>query len=182
MADIAYSEPMGENWKYNPDYHRVTDFLGIDKYDREKYDVASKVSFLVDWGESMSKSRKIEDVLWRLNDLRKKLGVNTQGKTLLNQVYEYARLESDSKQKPEANYKDVISEMVVQKEKREREIQEGQFKKDNLRLHKQIQKEQVKVEQKIQDHVQKYRESLPKDRPEKIKVIDNNPKPIAQRI
>lgn len=90
--DQPSSEPVGEAWKYNPEYHKVTDFLGVDRYDREDYGVASKVSYLVDWAADKGGAKSFEDALSHINKVRKETGTQVKGKTLVNELYQYVRL------------------------------------------------------------------------------------------
>jgi len=36
-------EPIGEAWKLDPAYHKVSDFLGVNVYDRNDFELAKKV-------------------------------------------------------------------------------------------------------------------------------------------
>lgn len=92
--DESYSEPVGETWKYDPDYHRVSDYLGVDAFDRQDVKLAQKVSTLRDWASQHSKSESIEDNVAALNDLRHKVGSNNLGKTLIDELYQHLRFQS----------------------------------------------------------------------------------------
>lgn len=106
MSD-TYSEPVGEAWKYNQDYHRAADFLGVDKHDRDNFELANKISLIHDYAGMEAGSARTEDALNHMQAMRKKLGVNTQGKTLVNQLYQHVRLEMDRRRsgKPQAKSK-----------------------------------------------------------------------------
>ncbi len=41
MSEIR-AEVMGDGWKYDPNYNRMCEFLGVDKYDRDNFDIAKK--------------------------------------------------------------------------------------------------------------------------------------------
>lgn len=97
MADEpGRSEPLGDAFRYNPDYHRVAEFLGVDKYDREDYGTASKISIIRDWAGIQSKSETTEGALLAIDDLRKQLGFQFIGKPLVNEMYKAIRLEMDT--------------------------------------------------------------------------------------
>ena len=129
MDPQTSSEPVGETWKYNPDYHRVVDFLGVDKHDRENYDVASKVSYLVDWAADKGGAKDFDSALSAINKVRKETGTQVQGKTLVNQLYHYVRLLKSpvkpqlaktlpkappkATQKPQNDFKDTITQSVT---------------------------------------------------------------------
>lgn len=87
MDNTGATEPVGEAWQYDPEYHRMSDFLGVDKYERDDFEMAKKVSFLKDWGG--------EGAYNKISDLRKSLGLNTQGKTLIDQLFQHVRLQLD---------------------------------------------------------------------------------------
>lgn len=86
---MSYTEPVGDTWKYHPEYNRMAEFLGIGKSEREDLGVAQKLSYLRDWA---GESSKIDTALWRIRQVAKRMGVNTQGKTLVNDLYQYVRL------------------------------------------------------------------------------------------
>lgn len=88
-------EEVGEVWKYDPKYHRVADFLGLDFTDRQNYKVWQKVSYLMDAASKKSKSSDVVDHMHQINKLRKNLGIQAQGETLINSLYEMTRLEQD---------------------------------------------------------------------------------------
>lgn len=88
----TYTEPVGENWKYNPEYHRLCDFLGINVFDRNEYTLAQKLSVIRDWA---GEKKSINDALWTIKGLQKKLGIQGEGKPLIHQLYEYIRLSND---------------------------------------------------------------------------------------
>lgn len=83
----------GDLYQYDPDYHKTADMLGINEYDRKDFESASKISFLVDWANRKRKTKpEISRSLIEVEVLRKKIGTQAIGKTLLNQLYQYVRL------------------------------------------------------------------------------------------
>jgi hypothetical protein len=176
---MAYTEPLGDVWKYNPDYNRAADFLGIDRHQREDVKLAQKISFLVDWAVSTRKSSKPEDALWTLNDLRKKLGVNSQGETLVGQLFEFVRLKQDRERKaPEVPYEQVINEMIQAKREANLEKEELDFRSLEKKMDRQIEKEQVKSTKLAEKTVVDYRKSFKPEPKTNIKIqapIDHTP-------
>ena len=83
-------EPVGEVWKYDPKYHRVADFLGLDITDRQNYRVWQKVSYLMDQASRKAKSGNIIDQMHAIDKLRKSMGIQAQGETLINSLYQQA--------------------------------------------------------------------------------------------
>lgn len=102
MSD-GYTEPVGEAWKYNQDYHRVSEFLGVNKYDRDDYDVAKKVSLIRDWAGLQGKDDSTESALSAIQKWRQKSGIPYQGKQLIHELYQHIRLDMDSKAKAHIN-------------------------------------------------------------------------------
>lgn len=88
-------EEVGEVWKYDPKYHRVAEFLGLDVTARQDYRVWQKVSYLMNQASIKAKSGNIVDQMHVLDKLRKSIGITAQGETLINSLYQTARLEQD---------------------------------------------------------------------------------------
>lgn len=102
---MVYSEPLGDSWKYHPEYNRIADFLGIDLHRRMNFDVAKKISFLRDYMDRDGKKKDVTRAVESFYSLQKKLGVNTQGDLLLNQMYQFARLDAERVPPPEKHVK-----------------------------------------------------------------------------
>lgn len=95
MSDSSQTDLMGESWKYNPDYHRLSDFFGIDIHDRQDFNLAKKVAFLDDWTGTKIPKGTLQDRMAEMIKVRKTLGIPTIGKDLVGQLYQIARLEVD---------------------------------------------------------------------------------------
>lgn len=178
---MPYTEPLGDVWKYDPDYNRAADFLGIDKNQREDIKTAKKISYLIDWASKTRKSTKTEDALWTVNDLRKKLGVNTQGETLLGQLYEFVRLKQDRERKaPEIPYEQVINEMIQAKREEAKMKEESSFIKEENKKNRQIEKDTVKASKLAEKTIEKYQKSFkpePRTYVKEVKPVDSTPIP-----
>lgn len=176
-----YTEPLGDVWKYDPDYNRAADFLGLDRHQREDVKVAKKISFLVDWAVKTKKSGKSEDALWTLNDLRKKLGVNTQGETLIGQLFEFVRLKQDRERKtPEVPYEQVINEMIQAKREASKQAEEDSFKKLDRKTDRQIESGQKQANKLVEKTITQYQKSFkkePKTYVKEIGSVDSTPIP-----
>lgn len=92
-----YTEPVGEPWRYNQDYHRVSDFIGVDRHAREDYGIAQKVSLIRDWAGLQGKDDSTEAALTAIQKLKKQMGVPYQGKALVDEMYQHIRLDMDRK-------------------------------------------------------------------------------------
>lgn len=89
--DQAYSEPVGQPWQYSKEYHQISDFLGVNIYDRNDADLHKKVSALQEWGGG----EDLHKVLTQIAKLRKELGVQFIGKSLVKELYQSVRLKQD---------------------------------------------------------------------------------------
>lgn len=99
----GYSEPVGEAWKYNQDYHRLSEFLGVSKYDRENYDTAKKVSLIRDWAGLQGKDDSTESALKAIQDWKRKAGIPYQGRELIHELVQHIRLDMDRKSRAHIN-------------------------------------------------------------------------------
>ena len=120
---------VGDSWRYDPQYHKMADFLGINKYDRDDGEVAQKISLLWDWSIMSSKGSTPEDYLLYLYDLRGKLGIPSQGKTLLHDLHQYARLDLDRRRiendrKEQAEKENKKEEKMEVKEEKSTEVKD----------------------------------------------------------
>lgn len=86
------TEQMGEMWKYDPDYHRMADYLGLDVHARQDYGLAQKISIIRDWAGMQGKNDTTTEALGALQKLKHQLGTNIQGKELIHDMYEHIRL------------------------------------------------------------------------------------------
>lgn len=91
FMDNGATEPVGETWQYDEGFHKMSNLMGVDKYDRNDFELAKKLSYLRDSTGSQDES----EAMGKIEDLRKKLGLNTQGKTLIDQLYQHVRLQGD---------------------------------------------------------------------------------------
>jgi len=80
------------SYRYNPDYHKLADFLGIDKEKRDDLSIAEKLDLIREWGIKKTGSTQLIDTLMAIKKLKRKLGLNLQGETLVKALYKYLRL------------------------------------------------------------------------------------------
>lgn len=179
---MAYTEPIGDIWKYDPDYNAAADFLGIDKYKRENVNVATKLSFIIDWVSSKNKTSKLENALLSINDLKRKLGINTQGETLVSQLYEFARVKSDLERKsPDLPYKEVMNQMIEERRSKQVKHEELSFKSTNQQMKRKAQEEDTETKKSIQHTIKKYQSSFKPEPELKVRVadpVDHTPQPV----
>lgn len=80
--------------RFDFDMHRLANHIGLT--DRELEANSDKLKYLMNWAKEKSGSSKIIDVLTTLKQVKSSLGFNEVGKTALNRLYQYARLQEDS--------------------------------------------------------------------------------------
>ena len=95
MDEQTYSEPVGGQWEVDPKYHRISDFLGVNVYDRNDDKLVKKVLAIQDWAKQEGKSDDITKTLTEISKLQRKQGYQMIGKTLVNQLYQDIRLHQD---------------------------------------------------------------------------------------
>ena len=111
MDSSPATEPLGETWQYNPDYHRTADFLGVNIYDRRDYKIAKKIAALSDWAEHKTGKKDIQSVLTEVARLQRSIGTSVVGKTLVDQLFENMRITEDTTRlKKEAEVKAKLKE------------------------------------------------------------------------
>jgi len=81
-------------YKYNPEFHRFSEFLGVDRDDRVENKTANQISVIYDWGkEVVGKDDRVE-VEMAIKQLMNSLGIKYLGKELINRLYQYIRLDT----------------------------------------------------------------------------------------
>lgn len=110
-----------DTWKYNADYHRAADFFGINEFDRKDQSVAEKISKLIDSVSSRVNAKNLNEVLLNIHNIRKELGTNTTGKTLLNEVYQFNAIKEDTimEEKERVSSEKELKEMIKESEPEE---------------------------------------------------------------
>ena len=131
-----------DSWKYNPEYHRIASFLGLDAFQRQDYKLAQKVSVIYDWAVHKSKNRKIESHFKTIKELQRGLGINVIGKELTDKLWEAIRLGLDKKREEKL---EARKEHQEEKAAAERKVIREAVKSQ---VDKYIQKEKVKRELK----------------------------------
>ena len=117
-------------YKYNPTYHRFADFFGVDKFKKDDPDVAKKLSVLYDWGAKKSGSDNYVDVIKELIKFQKSLGNTARGKTLVDDMYLWARIDIDKIKKREKRKLEKQKDIKNKEEISKRQQIAAQRKKD----------------------------------------------------
>lgn len=112
---MPYQDLIGDKYKYDPNYHKTAEFFGLNQFDREDFNLVKKMSFIYDWGGKISGDDQVQQVLTEIYKLKKELGVQSTGKILINELYQYLKLESPIKQVKDA-VKKTINKITKPKE------------------------------------------------------------------
>jgi hypothetical protein len=118
--DNQSSEPVGETWNLDPEYHKVSDFLGVNIYDRNDSELAKKVYALKDWAMETGNGKTITSALMQMRTLQRELGHQFIGKPLILEMYKTVRLNEAYKQErslPEQPIKNQTVKPEVKAEK-----------------------------------------------------------------
>lgn len=84
-------------YKYNAEYQRFCDDLGVDKYKRDDYRTAEKLSFIYDWAKNQVGTDDGNAISVAVRDLVRTLGVqNLQGVSLADYLFQWTRLDLSS--------------------------------------------------------------------------------------
>lgn len=94
----TYTEPLGDTWRYDPSYHRLADFLGVDKYERDRLEFAEKLSLIADWS-GLDKHGDVMKAMHGIKRLQRELGVQVVGKPLVTELYQAIRLGAKNPEK-----------------------------------------------------------------------------------
>jgi len=106
------------NYKYNPNFHKFAEFLGLNKFSRENYELAKKVSFIYDWAKEQVGRDDPDTIMRAVNNLQHNLGTTTVGKPLIDLLHKQIRLDSTSpkpkftKHKPVRAKPDIVTESI----------------------------------------------------------------------
>ncbi len=92
----------------------MSDFLGVNIYDRSDDGLAKKVSALHDWASDKTGNKDINAILTEVTKLQKSLGVHFIGKPLVSELYKHMRL-SQVNQKPQATIQEKVPSMRPKK-------------------------------------------------------------------
>lgn len=86
----------GVEYKYNMEYQRFCDDLGVNKFKRDDVHVAEKVAFVYDWAKEQIGSEDGSKISMTVRDLTRTLGVqNLQGELLADHLYRWMRMDME---------------------------------------------------------------------------------------
>lgn len=110
-----------DNYLFNPQYHRLADFMGIDKFEREDYETATKLLKLYEWGLAKTDG-EFTSILKEVTKMKRDLGLTLRGNDLVKEMYKWVRLDEDSKRLD--NEKKAYKDKMTEKERKAAELQE----------------------------------------------------------
>lgn len=144
----------GIDYRFNPEYHRFCDDLGLERNGRENPSIANKVSYLYDWAKENSESEDGTKISAVIKDLTQKLGYSYRGEVLIDSLYQWTRLESDSQR---LRMRELEGEMVEKQLEVKQKIKTIEPKISEQELEKRV-KEGMKETQKaikrrVQSHI-----------------------------
>ena len=119
-AKLTVDEDSNTDYRFNPTYHKVAEFLGVDKYKREDTNLANKISFFYDWAENKTGSKNSTEIMSYIHQTMRDLGVQFRGTSLVNYLYQMTRLNVDSDRiRQKRKTKEMIAQSIGQKVKLE---------------------------------------------------------------
>jgi hypothetical protein len=113
ITGTSLEGPVDPNaYKYNVDYHRFSDYLGIDKYKREDRQLAGRVSLVYDWAKKQVGRDDREAITRAVREYARGLGTQLQGESLVDHLYNNIRLDmsGDNSEEVKAEEDEKIAE------------------------------------------------------------------------
>lgn len=83
----------GNRWD-DPTYNKFSDAMGIDPIQRRDSGLIEKLDFLYNYTSEVAKSDKYEDIILGLKVIKRNLGFQELGPTLIDKLYSWARLDT----------------------------------------------------------------------------------------
>ena len=144
----------GVEYKYNVEYQRFCDDLGIDKYKRDGFEVAQKVSLIYDWAKEQVGSEDGNKISLAIRDLVRTLGIqNIQGELLADNLFRWIRIDMAGEQN---RVKNMEKEMIDKELQIKQEIKKIEPKISDEELETRIKEGMKDVQAKIKKRVKSY--------------------------
>ena len=154
-------------YKYNPEYHRFADLMGVSRDDRDKIEVAKKLALIYDWAAYDTGKNDFESISQRVDKLRKEEGVSFSGKELTSFIYQKIRIHMDRVREANVEFeKRVKSSEMAEKYKVEKRNQE-EWLKTQEDYKNSIAKKNMIAERELKKYITYYK----KKQPEYDKVV-----------
>lgn len=170
---MAYGDILGDNYRYDPTYHRFADVLGIDKFKRDNLPVAQKLEYIYEWARHKTKSDDFGKIAKTVHELRRNMGLNVQGEMLTNSLYQWIRLDDTGRQLKQKEQERTSNEILWNKQKDGLREKGKVWKSTMENIDKHIAKDKENTQLSIQKEMDTYKSNLPKDRRMSVKEIDS---------
>lgn len=144
----------GVEYKYNIEYQRFCDDLGMDRYKRSEPEVANKVAFLYDYAREQTGSEDGTTISKFISDLTRTLGYQVRGDTLVNTLFQWTRLDVDHQR---LQLKQTEEDLIEQRLQAKQKIQaiEPRIKPEELekRVNEGMKDIQKQIKRQVQSHI-----------------------------
>lgn len=140
----------GMEYKYNPEYHRFCDDLGIDKYRRDDSRIADKVALLYDWAKEQVGTEDGATISKAIADLTTKLGVQARGELLTDYLFRWVRMDMASEK---IRTREKEKEMVEKEMSMKQEIKKIEPRISDEDLENRVKEGMKDVQKKIKARV-----------------------------
>lgn len=159
-----------DSYRYNPDYHRFADMMGVDRDSRNDIKVAKKMALLYDWASIDTGRKDLEGIVERIEGLRKEQGVSFMGHELVNYLYQKVRIHMD-KVKEAAQ---ELEKRVKVEEARQELANDRKEGKEWMKDHEEMKVTLAKSHRVNKKELTQYYNLAKKD----IPTFDKQPKPV----
>jgi len=151
----AERKDTGVEYKYNTEYQRFCDDLGVDKYKRDDQGIAEKISVIYDWAKEQIGSEDGAAISVAVRDLIRTLGVqNIQGPLLADHLFRWIRLDMAGEQnRLKVKEKEMVHkalEMKAQIKTIDPKISEKEL---DTRVQAGIKDLQKQIQRKVKSHI-----------------------------
>lgn len=144
----------GVDYKYNIEYQRFCDDLGMDRFKRLEPEVANRVAYLYDYAREQTGSEDGTVVSKFVSDLTQTLGYQVRGETLVNTLFQWTRLDMDHQR---LQMKQTEEDLIQQRLQAKQKIQaiEPRIKPEELekRVNEGMKDIQKQIKRQVQSHI-----------------------------
>ena len=169
------------NWPDNPRFQNFAGFLGLslEKDSRGTHwpyrqKVTDKVNEIFTWGKIRSDSQDLEKIKKEVFKLKRSVGTNFIGETLVEQLWEFITFDSKSK--------------ITDKDRQQHQEKELKILKEFVKSGEEVKLEQAKVEKikarslsKVKP-VKQMRTKIEKFEGSPVKIIKTRSKPVKEEL
>jgi len=159
VKGLETTQKTPNDYRFDPDYHRFAELLGVDKFKRDDLDVAQKLSFVYDWAKENVGSDNSTEIKEYITDYIRELGVQFRGLELVKHLYQMTRLNEEGRRMRQDHQrieKEPIEKIKgLEKNTIEKEITEG-MRDVKRHVKRRVKTEMTKtIKQGIQEAIRK---------------------------